>query len=65
MKHYCTCCGKQIVKDQHPKPNNPYITIQEGAKKDCGSKIICGYCAKDLDENGLFPEEQLLEINNG
>lgn len=30
----------------------------EGAKASFGGEVFCGYCAEELDENGLFPEER-------
>lgn len=28
-----------------------------GSKWNFGNTLICGDCSKDLDENGIFPEE--------
>lgn len=53
----CCCCNKQLVKNQQPSIEDKYRTISEGAKSNFGNTVFCGYCAKDLDENGLFPEE--------
>ena len=54
---YCCCCSKQILKDDNISRRDNYVTTAKNAKYDCCGKIICGYCAEDLDENGLFPEE--------
>ena len=61
MKIYCCCCGKQAVS--YPvSPNDEARTIREGGRAGFKvDEIFCGYCAKDLDENGLFPEERLAE----
>jgi len=58
MKKYCSCCGKQAISE-YVKRNHSFLTILEGAKCDCNPNyVICGHCARDLDENGLFPEER-------
>ena len=57
MKRYCSCCGKQAIKGNTPR-DDKYCTIIRGAVTDCNPDyVICGYCAEDLDENGLFPGE--------
>lgn len=54
MKVYCSCCARQIcrtifdTKIQAPLPAR-YL--------GCG-KYACADCSRDLDENGLFPEER-------
>ena len=54
----CSCCAKQIVTERFGR-NDPQCTIAEGAVADVApGQAICGYCAQDLDENGLFPEER-------
>lgn len=50
----CSCCGKQAV--DRPGETSCTTTLI-GAVADFGGQVICGICAKDLDENGLFPEE--------
>jgi hypothetical protein len=56
---YCCCCGKQAVWDQYPSIYDKYITKMEGSKAGFKfDEVFCGYCAMDLDENGLFPEER-------
>lgn len=54
---HCTCCGKQAVRGQNPSISNSCITKLEGSVADFGGDVICGYCAQDLDEYGLFPNE--------
>lgn len=57
---YCECCGKQAVSYLVPR-NDKYCTVRLGAKSGFKSDTcICGYCAEELDENGLFPEERRL-----
>ena len=53
----CTCCGKQAIKNQNPSMYDRYTTKLEGSVADFGGDVICGYCAQDLDEYGLFPNE--------
>ena len=53
MKLYCECCGRQII----PAGGDYNTAPQIGAVRTCGNNAICGDCAKDLDQNGLFPEE--------
>lgn len=55
---YCCCCGKQVVRGQNPSIFDKYRTIWEGSKANFGDTVFCGYCARDLDEYGLFPEER-------
>lgn len=54
----CCVCGKQVVKNQIPNRNDKYTTILEGSKAGFGNQVFCGYCAEDLDEDGLFPNER-------
>ena len=53
MRVNCCCCARQIVSYQQ---NDKYVTsgpvVRMGPDKYC-----CFECSKDLDENGLFPEE--------
>lgn len=59
MRIYCLCCAKQVVKDQFPRKDDQSITKWEGGKAGFkANEMFCGYCAEDLDENGLFPEER-------
>ena len=57
---HCTCCGKQAVRGQYPSIGNSYITKLESSIADFGGYVICGYCAQDLDEYGLFPNELVM-----
>lgn len=55
----CCVCAKQAVNGQNPDRTDKYITKLEGAKAAFKSnEVFCGYCAEDLDEDGLFPEER-------
>lgn len=56
MKIYCCCCTKQIVSGE-VKKQDEYVTQSRGSRFMCEG-VICGFCAEDLDENGLFPEER-------
>jgi len=56
---YCSCCCKQVVDQRNCSPHDSRVTRALGAVADVNG-IICGFCAKDLDENGLFPEERAL-----
>jgi len=56
MKKYCSCCGRQFVK-RKTFCDDECVSC-ELAVKDFGDKFICKYCARDLDENGLFTEER-------
>ena len=57
MRIVCCCCAKQAIPGPVPQ-HSRYTTTLDGAKAGFRSdECICGHCAKDLDENGLFPEE--------
>jgi hypothetical protein len=57
-KRYCCTCAKQLVSYRVGQ-NNPTLTIAQGAKAGFSYYLpFCGYCAKELDEYGLFPEER-------
>lgn len=57
MKIMCCCCGKQAL-DRKVSEYDERCTILYGAKAGFNqNECICGYCAKGLDENGMFPEE--------
>lgn len=55
MKRYCTCCARQLVdylaNDERIVGPGPFIKM--GPNEFC-----CQSCGRDLDENGLFPEER-------
>jgi len=51
---YYLTCAKQIVKRLVPE-NDKYITTSIGAT---GQEIFCGHYLKELDKDGLFPEER-------
>ncbi len=57
MRIVCCCCSKQIVK-YNCHPNDKRITSGPGVRM-CGNDWCCNECSKDLDENGLFPEENM------
>lgn len=60
MKIICSCCAKQALNEQ-VLPSDEYCTTLIGARADANpSMVICGHCAKDLDEDGLFPEERAM-----
>ena len=53
-KNYCCVCARQItsnnVSDNYEAPG-PVTLMGFG-------EYCCSECSKDLDENGLFPEER-------
>lgn len=58
----CVCCGKQAIPGEVPL-NDPYVTTLDGARAGFhAQECYCGHCAKDMDENGLFPEERALVV---
>lgn len=58
-KVYCCTCGKQVVSYAVSR-RDQCRTISEGAVAGGLGQVFCGYCAEELDENGLFPEERHL-----
>ncbi len=50
--YYCSCCGKQISD----LVSHDRLTTVVGAIKNIND-LICGICAKELDSDGCFPEE--------
>jgi hypothetical protein len=57
MKIYCCCCGKQCI-DAPVSVHDQRTTTLIGANAGINAQeCFCGHCAKDLDENGMFPEE--------
>jgi len=57
MKAYCCTCGKQIVSDSSFTGNSR--TTQGPVKLMGFGTVICHSCGKELDGNGLFPEERM------
>lgn len=55
----CSCCAKQAV-NYNVSRYDKYCTIFQGSKADFNNQVICGYCAEDLDEYGLFPDERIM-----
>lgn len=54
----CVVCGKQAVNREVP-PYDDHVTTLINAKAGVKpNECYCGHCAKDLDEDGLFPEER-------
>lgn len=59
MRIYCCVCGKQAVWNQGAFRYDQYVTKLEGGRTGFRpDECFCGYCAEDVDENGLFPEER-------
>jgi hypothetical protein len=57
-KIHCSCCVKQAIRDE-VSIDDKYRTTLLGAKAGFScQECFCGHCAKDLDQNGLFPEER-------
>ena len=56
MKKYCCVCGRQFVKVSWDDKImvSSYNAVIMGIDEFC-----CYQCSKDLDENGLFPEERI------
>jgi hypothetical protein len=62
-KIYCVVCAKQAVNRRVSRYDELVTTLQ-GAKAAVNPyECYCGYCAEDLDENGLFPEDRSLPDN--
>lgn len=60
MKIVCVCCGKQAL-DEKVSASDRYTTTLIGARAGFQhGECYCGHCAEEMDENGLFPEEQAL-----
>jgi len=53
---YCSCCGRQLVS-YLTNPDDKLIVNKDNAVVLDNNSIACHECAKDLDEDGLFPEE--------
>jgi hypothetical protein len=54
-KIYCSVCARQIVPY---RVSDPYVVGGFPPKHDCCGKYFCHECGRDLNENGLFPEER-------
>lgn len=55
----CCCCGKQALKETGISRHDPYVTTLEGGRAGFKpNECFCGYCAEEMDEDGLFPEER-------
>lgn len=55
----CVCCGKQAISGTKPSRSDPDVTTRVGARAAFHQdECWCGYCAEEMDENGLFPEER-------
>jgi len=66
VRLYCCCCGKQAIKSGKPSRHDKYTTTLEGARAGFSyGQVFCGYCAEEMDENGLFPEEQAQAYGSG
>lgn len=58
MRIVCVCCGKQAVPGK-VKESDLYTTTLAGARAGFKhGECYCGHCAREMDENGLFPEER-------
>ena len=55
MRVVCECCGRQIVS--YNVSNDDKYCANSPAKSLGFGKYCCRECGRDLDENGLFPEE--------
>lgn len=56
MKINCASCSRQICTGA--KSSDRYVAPSFGARRGIANEWFCGDCAKDMDTNGLFPEEQ-------
>lgn len=55
MKKYCCVCGRQFVDKSF---DNTIMVGKHNAVIMGTNEYCCYECAKDLDENGMFPEER-------
>jgi hypothetical protein len=53
---YCCCCGRQISKNPWSVELQAPFPITYMSNKD----VACSDCSRDLDENGMFPEERAI-----
>jgi hypothetical protein len=57
---WCCCCGKQALFSETPSRYDKDVTAGKGGRAGFkNDEIFCAYCAEDIDENGLFPEERM------
>lgn len=56
-KIHCCICGRQIVS-YRTDPKDKLIVDNRTLTKMVGLDVACYQCSRDLDENGLFPEER-------
>jgi hypothetical protein len=59
-KFYCGCCARQLVD----YPTLDCTVTKSGAVSLGFGNYCCKDCRKDLDENGLFPEERHYCLND-
>lgn len=64
MRIYCCCCGKQAIDGPVSRYDQHVTKIDGGRTGFKKGEIFCGYCAEEMDENGLFPEEQAQAYND-
>jgi hypothetical protein len=58
MKIICCCCGRQAVDYKVSNTDRKHLTTIRGARAGFkAGECFCGECAKDMDSNGLFPDE--------
>lgn len=58
---YCCVCGRQAISGPPPPRGDSYTTTLVNARAGVKQgEVFCGYCAEDMDENGLFPEERAI-----
>jgi len=58
MKVYCCCCCRQVISSKY-NINDKHVIDNNYAKAGFKpGEVFCRDCGKDLDENGLFPEER-------
>lgn len=53
----CCICGRQIVS-YRTDPQDKFIVDNRKIVRMVGTDVACYQCSKDLDEDGLFPEER-------
>lgn len=52
----CACCGRQVVN--YKVYRSRYVTSGPVTLL-CSGEVACCECSRDLDEDGLFPEERI------